>query len=220
MMQVCFTKMCGAKEENRTRGPALPKRDLFSVAAEIEAECKKKKQAIKHIAVWVSISNPGSNINVCVCMLLVGGWRGYQSSTGRLLDHLPEGSGHVRRWQHSAAVQQPQAGCGADSTGQKGWGLVRSLLQRMVSSRTQDIWHNTKSQQTDIEKSLRNDTKNQNESLLTAIPNAHRHTPAHNPDTPSRNCLIWSDFESVLSVIVSVSFRCNSSFLWEEESAK
>ena len=66
-------------------------------------------------------------------MLFSGGWRGHQSPAGELLDHLHEGSGDVRCRKHSAAVQQHEAGGGADSAGQEGRRHVRPLLQRLVS---------------------------------------------------------------------------------------
>lgn len=49
------------------------------------------------------------------------------------MDHLHEGPGHVWCRKHSAAVQQHEAGGGADGAGQKGWGHVRPVFQRMVS---------------------------------------------------------------------------------------
>lgn len=49
------------------------------------------------------------------------------------MDHLHEGPGDVRRRQYSAAVQQHEAGCGADSAGQEGRGHVWPVFQRMVS---------------------------------------------------------------------------------------
>lgn len=49
------------------------------------------------------------------------------------MDHLHEGPGDVRCRKHSAAVQQHEAGGGADSAGQEGRGPVRPLFKRMVS---------------------------------------------------------------------------------------
>lgn len=66
------------------------------------------------------------------CVLFPGGRRRHQSAAGKLVDHFHEGSGDVRRWEHSATVQQHEAGGGADGAGQKSRRHVRPVFQRMV----------------------------------------------------------------------------------------